>query len=313
MTPDSLAARLLQTFLTELEDQLGVLDAELVALERDPEGSADRLAAIFRVFHSLKGAARVAGAPRVEAVCHALETLLADVRAGRRTLGTDEFALLFRAVDALGDAGHRLREQRPLDDAPLAELERQLGVRFTGATGDEAGVAGGEATLPPPATPSRERGASDAWTVPAAGSPGRAAAPPAGGDAHELVGAEGGAAEGEAPPSAAAATSVRVEAEKLDALMNATGDLLVTAARADGHPESLEALADELARWGREWRRLAPAVARDVAGQVATLDAHAQRVLLELARVTAAARDDARALVRVSDELGERVRRLRLR
>ena len=58
MTSDALAARLLQTFVGELEDQLAALDADLVALESHDGMDAERLASVFRVFHTLKGAAR---------------------------------------------------------------------------------------------------------------------------------------------------------------------------------------------------------------------------------------------------------------
>ncbi|MBI4538713.1 MAG: response regulator [Gemmatimonadetes bacterium] len=125
MNKDQLAARLLATFLGELEEQVRVLNAGLLALEGQP-ADPEQLKALFRVAHSLKGAARAANTRPVEEACHALETLLADVRDGKRVLGHDEFELLFFAVDALADAGRRLRAGSGLVGSPLSELLARL-------------------------------------------------------------------------------------------------------------------------------------------------------------------------------------------
>ena len=125
MKRNGLASRLLTTFLGELEEQVGVMNQELLALEAAPD-QRDRLHAVFRIAHTLKGAARAAGVPLVERVCHALESVLADARDGKRTLGAPEFALLFSAADALGDAGARLKAGAELGDSPLSTLDQTL-------------------------------------------------------------------------------------------------------------------------------------------------------------------------------------------
>src|SRR5712691_4380971 len=104
MNKEQLAARLLTTFLAELDEQVRTMNADLLALEAEP-ADVERLKSVFRVAHTLKGAARAAAVAPVEQACHALETLLADAREGRLTLGPEEFALLFSAADALSDAG----------------------------------------------------------------------------------------------------------------------------------------------------------------------------------------------------------------
>ena len=79
MNRDELAARLSATFTAELEEQVRTMNADLLALEANP-ADAERLKSLFRVAHTLKGAARAAGVPPVEQACHALETLLAQAR-----------------------------------------------------------------------------------------------------------------------------------------------------------------------------------------------------------------------------------------
>jgi two-component system chemotaxis sensor kinase CheA len=126
MSRDELAARLLATFVGELDEQLRAWNAELLAFESSPAEGA-RLNALFRIAHTLKGAARAAGVSLVEQVCNRLETLLAGARDGRVALGRAEFDLLFAAGDALADAGARLRGGEDLGGSSLAQFLETLG------------------------------------------------------------------------------------------------------------------------------------------------------------------------------------------
>ncbi|MDB4899339.1 MAG: cheA, partial [Gemmatimonadetes bacterium] len=100
---DDLAARLLSIFVEELGEQVQQLNEELLGLERTPSDQ-QRLSAVFRVMHTLKGAARAAGVALVESLCHLLESDLARARDTRVALGGAQIALLFEAADALADA-----------------------------------------------------------------------------------------------------------------------------------------------------------------------------------------------------------------
>jgi two-component system chemotaxis sensor kinase CheA len=270
MNRDQLAARLLATFLGELEDQVRAMNADLLALEsrpRDPEG----LKSLFRAAHTLKGAARAAGVQLIEQACHSLETLLAEARDGKRALGPKEFALLFAATDALGDAGTRLKAGRDLTGSPLASLRARLKI----------GAPGERPTAPvTPAAPS---------------------SPPAGerGDGH-----------------------VRVEAEKLDALLAAAGELLVTGGRVRGRPADLQALHDAAARsaaeWSRAQRRLRLALDQSPAGSslitaVKAVDEGLHELLHQSGRLVAGLTADARALAQATQEVADRVHRIRMR
>src|SRR5690625_4315279 len=113
MSTDDLAARLLAIFLEELEDQLAIMDADLSALEARPD-DAERLRSIFRVLHTVKGAARVAGVPAIERASHRLEALLHGVRDGAQRLETDTIRRLRDAATAFADAGQRIRAGREL-------------------------------------------------------------------------------------------------------------------------------------------------------------------------------------------------------
>lgn len=121
MTDDALAARLLAIFIDELDEQVQQLNEDLLALERTP-GDEEHLRAVFRVMHTLKGAARAAGLPLVEEVCHALEHELSRVRDGGEALGGAQIALLFEAADALGETRDELRLGRAAPEAPLSAV-----------------------------------------------------------------------------------------------------------------------------------------------------------------------------------------------
>ena len=121
MSDDALAARLLVIFIDELDEQVQQLNDDLLALERTP-GDEERLRAVFRVMHTLKGASRAAGLPLVEELCHALENELSRVRDGGAALGAAQIALLFEAADALGETRDNLRLGNPVPDPTISAV-----------------------------------------------------------------------------------------------------------------------------------------------------------------------------------------------
>jgi two-component system chemotaxis sensor kinase CheA len=121
MPDDVLAARLLAIFIDELDEEVRQLNEDLLDLERTPD-DAERLRSVFRVMHTLKGASRAAGLPRVEELCHALENELSRVRDGGERLLPAQIAVLFEAADALEQTRDELREGHPAPDAVLTTV-----------------------------------------------------------------------------------------------------------------------------------------------------------------------------------------------
>lgn len=218
-----LAARLLATFLDELDEQLRALNADLLALEVAPD-DAERLRSVFRVAHTLKGAARAANVPAVEALCHALEGMLAGARDRGAPLTGAQLALLFAGADALADAAQRLRAGGGLQDAPVATLLAQLRNRPAAELRAPSPANPAPPAPPPPAPPPREP--ADARVETSATAP--ASAPP--------------------PDRVEHAEPVRVGAEKLDTLVAVAGDVAGLAAVAAERAEAAEAFVDRLAR-----------------------------------------------------------------
>src|SRR5690606_38414582 len=74
---------LLTDFLAETAEILAEAGGALVAWEADP-GDRERLDAIFRLVHTIKGSSGFLSLPRVTALAHAAEDALDQVRRGNR-------------------------------------------------------------------------------------------------------------------------------------------------------------------------------------------------------------------------------------
>jgi two-component system chemotaxis sensor kinase CheA len=90
----------LDLFLQEAEEQLEILEQETLRLETDP--TPERLSAIFRAAHTLKGSSRAMGFSNFAGVTHEIENILDALRAGSLHVTTHIADVLLRGIDALG-------------------------------------------------------------------------------------------------------------------------------------------------------------------------------------------------------------------
>ncbi|MGI9633634.1 Hpt domain-containing protein, partial [Pseudomonas fulva] len=101
MTPEQMRdASLLELFSLEAEAQTQVLNAGLLALERNPT-QADQLEACMRAAHSLKGAARIVGVDAGVSVAHVMEDCLVAAQEGRLRLSAEHIDALLQGTDLL--------------------------------------------------------------------------------------------------------------------------------------------------------------------------------------------------------------------
>ena len=119
---------LLQEFINETRETLEALSGEIVAWEASPDDRA-RLDSIFRFVHTVKGNCGFFDFPRLEALSHAAEDALAEVRAE----GDD------RAMG--GPGGARLARLHPLGQ-PTAHARDRRTVTATSPNGTGMGAAG---------------------------------------------------------------------------------------------------------------------------------------------------------------------------
>ncbi len=115
------------TFFQECDELLGDLEAGLLAIE---SGAADdeTVNAVFRAVHSVKGGAGAFGLDALVRFAHVFETLMDEIRSGRKPCDDVTVKTLLRAADLLADHIAAARGHAPPVDEPrsaglVAELE----------------------------------------------------------------------------------------------------------------------------------------------------------------------------------------------
>ena len=137
-----------ETFFQECEEQLGELEAGLLAME---EGHTDSetVNAVFRAVHSIKGGAGAFKLHDLVRFAHIFETALDLVRAGRMAPSSEVLKVMLRAADVLADLVCCARDGGEADAARVAVLSDELAaLADTQATvpqaGDHAAGGGGD-------------------------------------------------------------------------------------------------------------------------------------------------------------------------
>jgi two-component system chemotaxis sensor kinase CheA len=148
-------------FETEAVQRLSALAEHALELERhgdDPE----LVASMFRHAHTLKGGAGVVGFGALAEILHDLETLIEELRSGRRRADATAAEAILATVDALRDMVARAMTGE--DQAGAASLARAALAR----AGDGGGAAPATAIVPAPAAPVERasRRSADAGSIP---------------------------------------------------------------------------------------------------------------------------------------------------
>jgi len=90
---------LLREFLTETNESLNLVDAELVRFEQEPNNGAI-LGNIFRLVHTIKGTCGFLALPRLETLTHAAETLMGKFRDGM-PVTAEAVTLILSTIDRI--------------------------------------------------------------------------------------------------------------------------------------------------------------------------------------------------------------------
>ena len=304
------------TFFEESREGLDAMEAGLLALEsgqQDPE----IINSVFRAAHSIKGGAGTFGFDAIAALTHVLETLLDELRAGKRALEPVAVDAMLSSVDVLRALLREAEHGQPADPQSVAAIKARLEAVLSGQAAAAAPVAAAKVDDTPEAwqigfvpAPSLFMSGNDplriirelehlgslqvaarldrlpgfdqldpleahlawdlglvgkvprskiedtfAWVVddceldirPAA-PPSLATSPAAASGAAATPAAAAPATAGAAPAAAAEAeTSIRVSVDKVDALINLVGELVITQAMLKQVSHALEpAQAEQL-------------------------------------------------------------------
>ncbi|RMF79337.1 MAG: chemotaxis protein CheA, partial [Nitrospirae bacterium] len=235
-------AELFTEFLTETQDHLAAIEEKILALEESPE-DVEAINAVFRPFHSMKGAAGFLGLEAINHFAHENETLLDQARKGAIRIDAAVVDTLLKSVDLTGQLvanlaahveavarGEAPPEPAPVDVGPvLAEIRAHLSGGRPAAQAPAAEAAGGEAAGPPPEPPAAEPAAADPEAKAEARPEGKPQGPEAAARPPEASapGARTSAARGAATGAKVESQYIKVEARKLDALMESIGELSI--------------------------------------------------------------------------------------
>ena len=140
---------LIADFVAECREMLEALGGEIVAWEAEPDDRA-RLDSIFRFVHTVKGNCGFFEFPRLEALSHAAEDALADVRAGRRVADGQLVSAVLAVIDRIGEmvAAIDAGEDFPAGDDSSLILALEPGAESISAPTTVA-IADGKASAAP--------------------------------------------------------------------------------------------------------------------------------------------------------------------
>jgi two-component system chemotaxis sensor kinase CheA len=116
---------IIKEFLVESNDNLDQMDRDLVELEKDPD-SSELLGRIFRAIHTVKGTSGVLGFGKLESVAHLGENLLSKMRDGKLRLNAEITTGLLAMVDALREVLHAIETTGAEGEGNYSEVIARL-------------------------------------------------------------------------------------------------------------------------------------------------------------------------------------------
>jgi len=220
----------LQDYLIESRELLEKAQRDILSLEADP-GNDETLASIFRAFHTIKGGAGFVAATHLVSWAHDLEDLLEKLRSHKLPVTSERIDGILSGVDVLSEMFQTLAEEQEPGPGP-ADLGRTI--KMLARTEPE-----GPGSLAAITTTMADREPAEGNEVPAtlvqaaAGAADLAANQRSMPDGTKIIAAEVDSARLAPAPrpvprgTEAVAGSLRVEADRLDAVMNQVGELVL--------------------------------------------------------------------------------------
>ena len=112
-------------FFEESFDGLNSMESQLLKLEQG-EHDGEALNAIFRVIHSIKGTSGTFGFNDIAQFTHTLETLLDEIRKGKREIGPHTTDVLLESVDCLRQMHANVQNNTTPDLAHISDVAQRI-------------------------------------------------------------------------------------------------------------------------------------------------------------------------------------------
>lgn len=111
-------------FFEECTEGLSVMENGLMSLDNGTD--VDEINSIFRAAHSIKGGGASFGFSSISEFTHVMETLLDEMRDGRRNVTREIVDLLLESVDVLRDMVAAAKDEDDFDEQRSAEVKAHL-------------------------------------------------------------------------------------------------------------------------------------------------------------------------------------------
>ena len=196
----------LEIFIDETSEHLQNLSDCIMELEKDPE-NMDTINEIFRAAHSLKGMAGTMGFKRMQRLTHDMENVFQEVRSEKVKVTSSMIDLLFKCLDAIEGYLDNVKASSDEGTEDNELIIKELN--------DFIAAEDGAAAAPAPAQAEPKKEEAPAQEQPQAQAVKPAAKTQSSGNKKQTV----------AKP--VTNRTVRVDIEKLDALMNQVSELII--------------------------------------------------------------------------------------
>ena len=245
---------LLQDFLMEAGDMLSDVDSKLMELEKRPDDSA-LLNEIFRGFHTIKGGAGFLNAAELVTLCHLTENLFDKLRNRELTLSADLMDVIFAATAEVRKMFGALQQSVQPAPAPadvIAALKDALSGKAISRPAAQAAAAPAAAPAPAAASATAPPGADNVdWNalynaltgtdivaqvgatrdekqIATAINEEESTKKAFGRRSTDVPGTTVGRRAGDVPATEAKETTIRVDTERLDQVLNLSGEIGLT-------------------------------------------------------------------------------------
>ena len=123
-----------QVFFEESFEGLDIMETGLLNLDMGDVDEED-INTIFRAAHSIKGGSGTFGFTSVSDFTHVMETLLDEMRDGRRQVTQVAIDVLLGSVDCLKEMLTAIQDGEDVDTARVAEYQKSLEIELNGSEG----------------------------------------------------------------------------------------------------------------------------------------------------------------------------------
>jgi two-component system, chemotaxis family, sensor kinase CheA len=125
MSFDPEMAEIAKVFFAECREGLDAMESGLLRLDQ-PDDDGDNINTIFRAAHSIKGGSATFGFDEVAGFTHGIETLLDEMRNGKRTINAQGVQVLLQCCDCLREMMTAAEAGESADAARVQHLNTEL-------------------------------------------------------------------------------------------------------------------------------------------------------------------------------------------